>query len=98
MEAIRLVRLALFVALTAVLVVFSVIDIDGDPITTNLPSIVLNCSADIDDERRPAGRSASPAEDAAPAVLRARFRRRLRRWVNQQRQELHLRALFIRGP
>jgi hypothetical protein len=96
-EAMRLVRLALLVVLSAVVVTFSVIDIDGDPMTSNLPSIVLNCSVDVDAELR-AGRSDTPLEDSSPAVLRVRVRRRLHRWLSHRKKELHLRAHFIRGP
>jgi hypothetical protein len=97
MEAMRLMRAVFLVALSFVLVTFSAIDIDGDPTTTNLPSVALNCSADLDAER-PEGRSDVPPEDSPPAVLRARLSRRLQQWMSQRGQELHLRALSIRGP
>jgi len=96
-EATRLMRLMFLVVLSAVLVVLSVIDIDDDPTTTNLPSVVLSCFVDLDAER-PAGRSESPPEETAAAMLWARLRRRLHRWVNQRGQELHLHSFFIRGP
>jgi hypothetical protein len=93
----RLTRLVYVVALTAVLVVFSVIDIDGDQTTTNLPSIALSCSVDLDGEQ-PAGNSGSRLDNAKPRALRARLRRRLQRWDDRRQEELDLHALFIRGP
>ena len=64
--------------LILVLVVLTVIDVDGDPATTNLPSVVLAASSNAKAETRPGIRRSRSPVTAGLAV----FSRVRRRFVN----------------
>jgi hypothetical protein len=96
-KALQVMRVACLVAFALALVVLSVIDVDGDPMTPNLPSFVLCSSVDVDVER-PIGLGDIPPEVPALARIRARIRRKLQRLAGSLSQEPYLHDLFIRGP
>jgi hypothetical protein len=89
------VRGLLIGSLSLVMVVFSTIDVDGDPSTTNLPAVVATESIQVGcDERRRLGRSVPHVD------LVSRWRRRVARAISRltRSQILTLSILPIRGP
>jgi hypothetical protein len=81
------------VGLIAVLVV----DADGDPATTNVPSVVLAVEASVtaDDDARFTGTDSTSRVVGITSTLLCR---RVGEWATRAQQRWHLRIRPIRGP
>jgi hypothetical protein len=90
-------RVVGLVLVVAGLLAVSVVDVDGDPTTTNVATVVLVGEVAVADEdaiRR------TPSDSAAPvgAKLLMRLRRAVNRWLGEGRYRWIARVQPIRGP
>jgi len=85
------------IVLSVALVTVSFVDADGDPTTTNLPSIVLVTKLDIS-AKDDAGRVSSEPDLPARQRSLASFWRRLVLWSRASEHSWYQRVLPIRGP
>ena len=86
------------VLLVAVLVVFSTVDADGDPMTANTPAVLT--SATVEQESDGGVRERDRVTEPAPRPIRPRhpLRRLARAWVPGLRSAWQSRTGPIRGP
>ena len=90
-------RVVGLVFVVAGLLAVSVVDVDGDPTTTNVATVVLVGEVGVADEDANRG---TPPNSAAPvrANLLMRLRRAVGRWLGEGRYRWIARVRPIRGP
>ena|ERR1700733_12746781 len=93
----RFLRSILLGLLIGGVVAVSVVDADGDPMTTNVPSVVLTAEADVATEDDGSHAESEPAILAVYSSL-ARLRRTVGVWLGVGRSRWRPRVNPIRGP